>query len=109
MKATAPPADSLRLWRGVRWIVLLESEFRDVEGWRWWAKPSRNGVLLMQVLGFDGWCANPTDAVFQARDVLEGNGVADYQIHYVPALTCVARAGKPRDWLASHMNWLAAA
>lgn len=91
-------------YRNQTWMVLLELNGQGFYPWRWWAKPTTNGSMIRGVLGFAGRTSSPTAAVFQARDMLERYGIADYQIYHVPALRRVA----PLRWPQPHLRSAAA-
>lgn len=86
-------------YRNQTWMVLLELNGQGFYPWRWWAKPVANGSMISGVLGFAGRASGPTAAVFQARDMLERYGIADYQIYHVPALRRVAPLRWPQPRL----------
>lgn len=100
-------AEAVR-YKHQKWVVLLELSGHGMYPWRWWAKPTRNGSMIGGTVGFASRASSPTDAVFQARDMLETHGVADYQIYHVPALRRVAPLRWPQPRLRPETARMAA-
>lgn len=88
--------------------MLLELDGHGVYPWHWWAKPVRDGMFIPHVLGFSNHTDHPTRAIFQARDMLEGHGITDYQIHHVPVLRRAAPCRWPQPHVAGDSRCLAA-